>query len=549
MNIALANDVAAPLAIAEFDKAGYGRSGTRPALGTYPDHRPDEDIKAAGQSKKMREFARKHEMVNYFEVVDASASSTFYSPTRAVGGAGRRGDRRRLPRLHLRAVAAFSGVGRAGFAAAVAWGHVRSVQPQVRLLGRAGSLGHRQGPDAAHHGLIGVDGALYQAIITGEAIEGLTVDERFTMCNMAIEAGHQRHRRLRRRTTASLQSRPEGGRARTANQDAGYARVLEIDASAVQPTMSKPHLQQHGGGRRLRRHHHRPGRHRQLHRRPPRRPRQAAGVRGKKVQSGHALHHPAGHPGRLPRGDHQRRRATLIEAGCAFSTPTCAARASAAAWASSPRASAPWPPPTATSSAAHGPPPARVYLASPYIGRRLRRARRPHGHTRGSRRREENSMIFEGAVHKYGRDIDTDVIVPARYLNADDPEGFKPRDRWASTHREPRAARRHHHHQGELRLRQLPRARAGGDRGGRRERGRIVGTHLLPQRNQHRSADRRVPRPTRYILKVDLAAGTVENLTERGAQSEAFPPFMQELIDRGGLLPYVKSQLDEGSGS
>ena len=51
-------------------------------------------------------------------------------------------------------------------------------------------------------------------------------------------------------------------------------------------------------------------------------------------------------------------------------------------------------------------------------------------------------------------------------------------------------------------------------------------------------------------LKVDLAAGTVENLTQgKTYDSEAFPPFMQELIDQGGLLPYVKSQLAEGSGS
>ena len=184
-------------------------------------------------------------------------------------------------------------------------------------------------------GLIGVDGALYQAMeFTGEAIEALSMDERFTMCNMAIEAGGKSGIvGFDEKTTQYLQSRPEGSRARTvgkvfaSDRDAEYARVLEIDASAVQPTVSKPHLPSNTAaaadcgditidqvviGSCTN------GRLADL--------RQAAGIlRGKKV-------HPDVRciilPGTqdvcldaIADGTMQ----TLIEAGCAFSTPTCGA--------------------------------------------------------------------------------------------------------------------------------------------------------------------------------------------------------------------------------
>src|SRR5450756_2314520 len=69
VDLALANDITAPLAIAEFEKAGFTKVFDPARIALVPDHfTPNKDIKAAGQSKKMREFARKHEIVNYFEV-------------------------------------------------------------------------------------------------------------------------------------------------------------------------------------------------------------------------------------------------------------------------------------------------------------------------------------------------------------------------------------------------------------------------------------------------------------------------------------------------
>ena len=135
----------------------------------------------------------------------------------------------------------------------MAWGKVWLRVPETIKFVYSGRPGPWvTGKDLILHtiGLIGVDGALYQAMeFTGEAIESLTMDARFTMCNMAIEAGGKSGIvGPDEKTTQYLQSRPDGSRARTVGKvfasdpDAEYAQVLEIDAAAVQPTVSKPHL-------------------------------------------------------------------------------------------------------------------------------------------------------------------------------------------------------------------------------------------------------------------------------------------------------------------
>ena len=393
------------------------------------------------------------------------------------------------------------------------------------------------------------------------------MDERFTMCNMAIEAGGKSGIvGFDEKTTQYLQSRPEGSRARTAgkvfasDRDAGYARVLEIDASAVQPTVSKPHLPSNTAaaadcgditidqvviGSCTN------GRLDDL--------RQAAGIlRGKKV-------HPDVRciilPGTqdvcldaIADGTMQ----TLIEAGCAFSTPTCGAvprrphgrprRGRARRGHHQPQLRRP-----------HGPPRRRGLPGQPVRGRRLR-AGRPHRHARRSRRREGRlPMIFEGTVHKYGRDVDTDVIIPARYLNTNDPQEL------AS------------HAMEDIDADFVSRVQPGDiivaeenfGCGSSREHApvaiKVAGVSVVVAASFARIFYRNAINTGLPIvvcpeaaadakmgdrLKVDLAAGTVENLTQgKTYDSEAFPPFMQELIDRGGLLPYVKSQLGEGSGS
>ena len=254
VDLALANDITAPLAIAEFEKAGFTKVFDPARIALVPDHfTPNKDIKAAGQAKKLREFARQHEIVNYFEVGRVGIEHVLLpdmgmvAPGDVVVGADSH-------TCTYGAVAAFStGMGSTDFAAAMAWGRVWLRVPEsIRFVYSGRPQLWVTGKDLILHtiGLIGVDGALYRAMeFAGEAIEALSMDERFTMCNMAIEAGGKNGIvGFDEKTAQYLQARPEGSRARLAGKvfasdaDAEYARVLEIDASAVPLTVSKPHL-------------------------------------------------------------------------------------------------------------------------------------------------------------------------------------------------------------------------------------------------------------------------------------------------------------------
>ena len=224
IDLALANDITAPLAIAEFEKAGFTKVWDPARIALVPDHfAPNKDIKAAGQAAKMREFARKHEIVNYFEVGRMGIEHVLLPDTGMVAP----GDVVIGADSHTctyGAVAAFSsGVGSTDFAAAMAWGHVWLRVPEsIKFVYSGRPQPWVTGKDLMLHtiGLIGVDGALYQAMeFTGEAIETLSMDERFTMCNMAIEAGGKSGIvGFDEKTTRYLQSRPDGSRARSVGQ-------------------------------------------------------------------------------------------------------------------------------------------------------------------------------------------------------------------------------------------------------------------------------------------------------------------------------------------
>jgi 3-isopropylmalate/(R)-2-methylmalate dehydratase small subunit len=162
-------------------------------------------------------------------------------------------------------------------------------------------------------------------------------------------------------------------------------------------------------------------------------------------------------------------------------------------------------------------------------------------------------MIFEGTVHAYGRDVDTDVIIPARYLNTNDPDELASR---CMVDIDEEFVRRVQ--PGDIMV-----ALENFGCGSSREHAPVAIKHSgvsvvvaasfarIFYRNAINTGLPIVVCPeaaaearTGDRLRVDLAAGTVENLTRgKTYQAEAFPPFMQELIDRGGLLPYVKSRL------
>ena len=163
------------------------------------------------------------------------------------------------------------------------------------------------------------------------------------------------------------------------------------------------------------------------------------------------------------------------------------------------------------------------------------------------------AMVFEGAVHKYGRDIDTDVIIPARYLNTSDPAELathcmedidaefvstvQPGDIIVAEENFGCGSSREH---APVALRAAGVACVVAASFARIFYRNAINTGLpivvCPAAVQDaRTGDR---------LRVDLSAGTVENLTQgKTYAAEAFPPFMQELIDSGGLMPYVKSRL------
>ena len=162
-------------------------------------------------------------------------------------------------------------------------------------------------------------------------------------------------------------------------------------------------------------------------------------------------------------------------------------------------------------------------------------------------------MIFEGTVHKYGRDVDTDVIIPARYLNTDDPAELAKHcmediDAGFVTSVEPGDIIVAHENFGCGSSREHAPVAI-------KESGISVVVASSFARIFYRNAINTglpivvCPEAAREAqagdrLRVDLAAGTVENLTQgKTYDAEAFPPFMQELIDRGGLMEYVKARV------
>ena len=162
-------------------------------------------------------------------------------------------------------------------------------------------------------------------------------------------------------------------------------------------------------------------------------------------------------------------------------------------------------------------------------------------------------MIFEGTVHKYGRDVDTDVIIPARYLTTNDPAelaehcmedidaGFvtsvQPGDIIVAHENFGCGSSREH---APVAIKASGISVVVASSFARIFYRNAINTGLpivvCPEAaREARAGDR---------LRVDLAAGTVENLTRgKNYDAEAFPPFMQELIDKGGLLEYVKSRV------
>ena len=247
VDLILANDVTAPIAIREFRRLGVDKVFDPKKVVMVPDHFvPNKDIASAEQAKLMREFAHEQGVI-YFEVGQMGIEHVLLPeqglvlPGDVVIGA----DSHTCTYGALGALAA--GMGSTDVAAAMATGDIwMKVPPTIKLVYH-GSLGEWVGgKDLILYtiGNIGVDGALYSAIeFAGEAIGTLSMDGRFTMANMAVEAGAKAGIfRVDNKTQLYIKSRAKRPYAvYEPDGDAEYSQIIEYDVSDIEPQVALPH--------------------------------------------------------------------------------------------------------------------------------------------------------------------------------------------------------------------------------------------------------------------------------------------------------------------
>ncbi|MFC2000004.1 3-isopropylmalate dehydratase large subunit [Chloroflexota bacterium] len=248
VDLVLANDITAPISIREFERTGAKEVFDPRKIVMVPDHFvPNKDILSAEQAKMMREFALDQELV-YFEVGKMGIEHVLLPeqglvlPGDVIIGADSH-------TCTYGAVGAFAtGMGSTDIASAMACGEIWMKVPPTIMFGYHGKLPKWVGgKDLILHtiGDIGVDGALYSVMeFTGEAIESLSIDGRFTMANMAIEAGAKAGIfRVDSKTMEYIEPRAKRPyKIRHPDEDADYASVIDYDISTLEPQVAFPHL-------------------------------------------------------------------------------------------------------------------------------------------------------------------------------------------------------------------------------------------------------------------------------------------------------------------
>src|SRR3989339_257797 len=249
VDITLANDITGPVAIEEFRKIGINKVFDNQRVVFVPDHfTPNKDIKSAQNAKMIREFAKEYNLKHYFEIGRLGIEHTLLPDSGIVGS----GDLVIGADSHTctyGAIGAFStGVGSTDLACAMASGETWFKVPEsVKVIFNGKLNKWVGGKDLILHliGDIGVDGALYKSLeITGSAIESLPMDDRFTICNMAIEAGAKNgiitpdsitEEYVKNRTL-----RPY--KFYKSDENAEYSRVIIYNTENIEPTVAFPHL-------------------------------------------------------------------------------------------------------------------------------------------------------------------------------------------------------------------------------------------------------------------------------------------------------------------
>ena len=249
LDLVLGNDITSPVAINEFEAAGFDKVFDKSRIALVMDHfTPNKDIKAATQCKQCRTFAKRFDIDNYFDV-GAMGVEHALLPERGLVGPGEAVIGADSHTCTYGALGAFStGVGSTDMGAAMATGQTWFKVPSAIKVNVTGEFKpYVSGKDAILHliGMIGVDGALYQSLeFSGPGLENLTIYDRLTMANMAIEAGAKNGifavDEVTRAYVAGRVNRP--WEAFDADPDAEYTRVIELNLSEIDCTVAFPHL-------------------------------------------------------------------------------------------------------------------------------------------------------------------------------------------------------------------------------------------------------------------------------------------------------------------
>ncbi len=249
LDLVLSNDVTSPIAIKEFNKVGVEKVFDPTKIALVPDHYvPNKDIAAAEQAKMTREFALAQGITHYYEVGCMGVEHALL-PEQGVVGAGDLIIGADSHTCTYGALGAFAtGVGSTDAAIGYATGKAWFKVPESILFNINGELRPGvTGKDIILHiiGMIGVDGALYAAMeFRGNAIENLSMDERLSISNMAIEAGGKAGLiAVDDVTRKYMDGRVEKPYTEYhSDPDAQYAKVYDIDAADIVPTVAFPHL-------------------------------------------------------------------------------------------------------------------------------------------------------------------------------------------------------------------------------------------------------------------------------------------------------------------
>ena len=249
LDLVLGNDITTPVAINEFESAGFEKVFDKSRIAMVMDHfAPNKDIKSATQCKQCRTFARRFDIDHFYDVGTMGIEHALLpeqglvAPGEAVIGADSH-------TCTYGALGAFStGVGSTDMGAAMAAGETWFKVPsaiKVNLTGKLRPFVSGKDVILTLIGMIGVDGARYQSIeFSGEGVKNLTIYDRLTICNMAIEAGGKNGIfPVDDVTRAYVEGRVDRPwTAFEADPDAEYERVIDIDLGKVDCTVAWPHL-------------------------------------------------------------------------------------------------------------------------------------------------------------------------------------------------------------------------------------------------------------------------------------------------------------------